>query len=88
MYLANWKRRALIFFNIGGIIMGSLIAKIATNFTYGEPGLAGFRVSESFNDFLLTSSSTEPFHFFALDLNLDTKTLICLSTWKNISEDI
>lgn len=88
MYLADRKRRALIFFNIAGIIMGSLIAKIATNFAGGEPGLAGFRVNESFNDSFLIGSSTEPFRCFALSLNFDTNTSICLSTRKNISEDI
>jgi hypothetical protein len=44
MYLTDQKRRSLVFFNISALIAGSLIAKIATNFVSGEPGLAGLRV--------------------------------------------
>jgi hypothetical protein len=44
-YLLYRTWRSSVFFNVAVILFGALLAKIATNFASGEPGLAGCRVS-------------------------------------------
>ena len=44
-YLQSRRWRSTIFLNLSILVLGALIAKIVTNFVSGEPGLAGFRVS-------------------------------------------
>src|SRR5947207_543967 len=43
-YLEYWKWRSTVFFNVGLLLLGIIVAKVATNFANGRPGLAGFRV--------------------------------------------
>ena len=43
-YMAHRQWRSSIFFNLSVLIFGVLVAKVATNFASGQPGLAGFRV--------------------------------------------
>jgi len=46
-YLTYMQWRSSVFFNISVLIIGAMIAKIATNFISGQPGFAGFRVVPS-----------------------------------------
>jgi len=43
-YLTYMQWRSSVFFNLSVLIIGAMIAKIATNFISGQPGFAGFRV--------------------------------------------
>jgi len=43
-YLTYLQWRSSVFFNLSVLIIGAMLAKIATNFVSGEPGFAGFRV--------------------------------------------
>lgn len=44
-YLQSRRWRSTMFLNLSILALGAMIAKIVTNFVSGEPGLAGFRVS-------------------------------------------
>ena len=43
-YLAERQYRSNMFFNLSVLVFGALLAKIASNFAFEEPGFAGFRV--------------------------------------------
>ena len=43
-YLEMRKWRSTLFLNLAIVTLGTLIAKVVTNFASGEPGLAGIRV--------------------------------------------
>src|SRR5436190_20357199 len=43
-YLEYWKWRSTVFFNLALLLLGIIIAKVATNFANGRPGFAGIRV--------------------------------------------
>jgi hypothetical protein len=47
LYLADLKQWALVYSSIAALLIGSLLAKIMTNFATGEPGVAGVRVTRS-----------------------------------------
>ena len=44
-YLAARQYRSNMFFNLSVLVFGALLAKVASNFAFQEPGFAGFRVS-------------------------------------------
>ena len=43
-YLADRQYRSNLFFNLSVLVFGALLAKIASNFAFEQPGFAGFRV--------------------------------------------
>jgi hypothetical protein len=47
LHLADQKLWSLVYSNIAAFLIGSLLAKIVSNFATGEPGVAGIRVSKS-----------------------------------------
>ena len=53
-YLVYRQYRSNIFFNLSVILFGALVTKVASNFAFGEPGFAGFRVSlqDTFTNFI------------------------------------
>jgi hypothetical protein len=44
IYLAERQYRSNMFFNLSVLVFGALLAKMASNFAFDEPGFAGFRV--------------------------------------------
>jgi hypothetical protein len=49
-YLVYRQWRGNVFFNFSLLILGALIAKIVSNFCFGQPGFAGIRVSPSYDE--------------------------------------
>jgi len=64
-YLAYRQWRSGVFFNISVLIIGAMLAKIATNFVSGEPGFAGFRVVP-LNKYVLIVSGMERSNIVAI----------------------
>src|SRR5271169_6459002 len=68
-----------MFFNVSVLVFGALLAKIASNFAFDEPGFAGYRVQSPNTKGFFTDISNSCMERTAVasTLRSDTKILTC-----------